>query len=180
MLIDTEISYNRFYFGLSEVLNTLYNNPEWWVTFEVTKAHRFNDPNPPSSGTTAFDLYGPNYENFRFNQRGFSLDDYDQLWLFGYNNSNSFPQALDTDELEIVYKWMNEKKGGVLAMGDHADLGASLCSEIPRVSSMRKWRVGVPNNFGPNRHDTLYKGRDDIDTLGINEAEQYTFDDEIR
>jgi len=178
ILVDTGISFNRYYFGLSEVLNTLYNNPEWWVNFDITKAHRFNDPNPPAGGTPAFDLYGPDFTNFRFDQPGFDLDDYDQLWIYGFNNSASFPQALSEDELEIVYRWMNERQGGVLAMGDHADLGASLCSEIPRVRNMRKWRVGVPQNFGPDRHDTLQKGHDDPLTAGVDESDRYSFDDE--
>ena len=53
MLVDTGISYNQFYFGLSEVLDTLRDNPEWWVNFEVTRAHRQTDPNPPAAGSAA-------------------------------------------------------------------------------------------------------------------------------
>jgi hypothetical protein len=179
ILVDTGISFNQYYFGLSEVLDTLYNNPEWWVQFDVTKAHRFTDPNKPAPGP-AFDLYGPDFEGFRFNQAGFSLNDYDQLWIFGFNSTSTFPQSLDANELEIVYKWMNEKKGGILAMGDHSNLGESLGAKIPRVRNMRKWTIadGVPSNTGPNRHDTLVKGHDIAGTGAIDEANQYTFDDE--
>jgi hypothetical protein len=185
ILVDDGISFNQFYFGLSEVLDTLNNNPEWWVNFDITKAHRSSDPNKPPAGP-AFDLYGPDFESFRFTQAGFNINDYDQLWLYGFNNGTTFPQSLNDNELEIVYRWMNEKKGGVLAMGDHADLGEALCSKIPRVRNMRKWKfdpVGLgaasaPSNSGANRHDTLVKGHDFAGTGGINEANQYTFDDE--
>lgn len=178
MLVDSGISFNQYYFGLSEVLDTLYANPEWWVDFEITKAHRFTDPNKPSPGP-AFDLYGPNFENFRFTQSGFNLNDYDQLWIFGFNSSPAFPQGLDNNELEIIYKWMNDKKGGVFATGDHATLGQSLGSKIPRVRNMRKWTTadGVPSNVGANRHDTLVKGHD-YSLTALDESNQYTFDDE--
>jgi hypothetical protein len=60
---------------------------------------------------------------------------------------------------------MNERKGGVLAMGDHHFLGATLAWKIPRVRSMRRWTNadGVPPIDGPitspggatrYRHDT--------------------------
>jgi hypothetical protein len=75
---------------------------------------------------------------------------------------------------------MNDKKGGILAMGDHAELGRALSGSIPRVRNMRKWSTadGVPSNVGPNRHDTLVKGHDFATTTGIDESNQYTFDDE--
>ncbi|MBC7873863.1 MAG: hypothetical protein H7Y01_07705 [Ferruginibacter sp.] len=185
ILVDDGISFNQFYFGLSEVLDTLNNNPEWWVNFEITKAHRSSDPNKPPPGP-AFDLYGPDHESFRFTQAGFNMNDYDQLWLYGFRSGVSFPASLNDNELEIVYRWMNEKQGGILAMGDHASLGEALCSRIPRVRNMRKWRFdasgtdpdSAPSNTGANRHDTLVKGHDYSGTGGINEANQYTFDDE--
>ncbi len=179
MLVDTGISYNQFYFGLSEVLDTLRENPEWWVNFEVTRAHRQNDPNPPANGTPAYDLYGPHFENFRFDQSGFDLDDYDQVWFFGFNRGNT--GALTDDELEILFRWM-DNGGGVFATGDHANLGEALCSNIPRVRSMRKWRTAgvdpAPFAFGPDRHDTLRKGHDFPGTAAVDESTSYTFDDE--
>ncbi|HNR18643.1 MAG TPA: hypothetical protein PKN75_07540 [Bacteroidia bacterium] len=180
MLVDSGISFNQFYFGLSEVIDTLNNNPEWWVNFELHKAHRFLDPNKPVLGTPAYDLYGPTYENFRFTQSGFNMNDYDQLWIFGFNSGTAFPASLNTDELEIVYKWMNEKKGGVLAMGDHSILGEALGGKIPRVRNMRKWSVadGVPIQFGEDRHDTLVIGHDNLATPAVDDSNVYTFDDE--
>lgn len=176
MLVDNGISFNQFYFGLSEVLDTLRNNPEWWVNFSVTRAHRQTDPNKPAPATAAFALYGPHFENFKFDQTGFNLDDYDQVWIFGFNSGSA--GALTPKELEILFRWM-DKGGGVFATGDHATLGEALCSQIPRVRNMRKWTTadGVPSQFGPTRHDSLVKGHDRPGTA-IDESNQYTFDDE--
>lgn len=178
MLVDTGVSYNQFYFGLSEVLDTLRDNPEWWVNFEVTRAHRQTDPNPPQAGTPAWDLYAPHHENFRFDQPGFDIDDYDQVWFFGFNRGAA--GALEEEELAILFRWMDQG-GGVFATGDHANLGEALCSRIPRVRNMRKWSLGGPDPApiatGPDRHDTLRKGHDYAATP-TDESEFYTFDDE--
>jgi hypothetical protein len=182
ILIDNGISFNQFYFGLSEVLDTLRNNPEWWVNFQVTRAHRQTDPNPPIPGSPAEALYAPHFENFHFDQPGFDINAYDQVWFFGFNSSTSQvgspPPALTDPELAILFQWM-DNGGGVFATGDHFTLGQSLCSRIPRVRNMRKWTVadGVPTNFGPDRHDTLLKGHDLAGTA-VDESTRYTFDDE--
>ncbi len=181
MLVDDGISFNQFYFGLSEVLDTLRNNPEWWVNFDITRAHRQTDPNPPVAGSPAEPLYAPHYENFKFTQSGFDINDYDQVWFYGFNLSQSTsganPPALTDPELEILFRWM-DAGGGVFATGDHAQLGASLCARIPRVRNMRKWLAGVPSPVGADRHDTLVKGHDYAATPGVDESAQYTFDDE--
>ncbi len=187
MLVDTGISYNQFYFGLSEVLDTLRNNPEWWVNFDITRAHRQIDPNPPPAGSPAEPLYAPHYQNFAFDQTGFDLDDYDQVWFYGFNSGTnttpdspgSAPRSLRNTELEILYRWM-DNGGGIFATGDHFNLGEALCSRIPRVRNMRKWSIadGVPSGSGINRHDTLVKGHDYAGTPAVDESAQYTFDDE--
>lgn len=187
ILVDTGISYNQYYFGLSEVLDTLRNNPEWWVNFDITRAHRQTDPNSPAPGSAAEPLYAPHYENFAFDQSGFDLDDYDQVWFFGFNSGTnttpdtpgSAPQSLRDAELEILYRWM-DNGGGIFATGDHYNLGEALCSRIPRVRNMRKWSIadGVPSGSGVDRHDTLVKGHDYSGTATTDESAQYTFDDE--
>lgn len=148
------ITYGQLYFSLSTVVDTLANNPEWWVKFNVTKAHRQTDP-----------LGAADVNGFRFTAG--SLDNYDQVWLFGARTDDA--ERLSDTELEVLSRWMDQG-GGVLAMGDHADLGAGLCSRIPRVRGMRKWTnaQGVPQPTGANRHDTLLKGHDGF----------YTFNDE--
>lgn len=195
MLVDDGISYNQFYFGLSEVLDTLRSNPEWWVNFQITRAHRHLDPNPPVDPAAAA-LYGPHFENFHFGQAGFDINAFDEVWFYGFNSGTGAPgtcaptngippNALTDHELGILYRWMNERDGGVFATGDHYNLGEALCSRIPRVASMRKWRVipgdaanSPPSSTGPDRHDSLIPGHDFAGTPALDEANQYTFDDE--
>ena len=194
MLVDLSISYSHSYFGLSTVLDTLRLNPEWWVKFDVTRAHRQTDIYKPPAADPAFALYGPHYENFDFiNTAGFNIDDYHEVWFYGFENGydttppalNLPPPALRNDELELLFKWM-DKGGGVLAMGDHQDLGEALCSKIPRARNMRKWKydymnptdpANPPRPNGPDRHDTNRIGYDDAAT-GADESAQYSFDDE--
>src|SRR5205085_7954271 len=78
-------------------------------------------------------------------------------------------------EAEAIAQFM-ENGGGFFATGDHANLGGELCSQIPRVRSMRRWyftgspsmvsppgpggEPGAPPPLGPNRHDTTRPGLD--------------------
>lgn len=170
MVVDASISFSHAYFGLSHVLDVLRTNPEFYVKFDVTRAHRNTDLMKPNQAQdpVAWERYGPHFEGFRFTQPGFNLDAFDQVWFFGFYGEGH-PTGLTNAELEILSRWM-DKGGGVFATGDHADLGAALCSRIPRVSTMRKWTTGqrVPQPTGVDRHDTLRKGADTT----------YTFDDE--
>jgi hypothetical protein len=165
------ISFNRWYFGLSATLDTLRDNPEYFVQFDVTRAHRQTDPFKPDPDTqpVEHERYGPHYEYFRFDQADFDINEYDQVWLFGARFDENDPERLTDAELAILARWM-DNGGGLFATGDHADLGASLCACVPRVRSMRKWTPaqGVPEPVGPDRHDSLKKGHDS----------SYTFDDE--
>ncbi len=172
------ISFSHSYFGLSAVLDTLRDNPEYFVKFDVTRAHRQTDPFKPDPETqpVEHEHYGPHYENFRFEQPDFDINEYDQVWLFGARSEKSIEppdqddsQRLTDAELAILARWM-DNGGGLFATGDHADLGASLSARVPRIRSMRKWThaQGVPLPTGPDRHDSLRKGHDDA----------YTFDDE--
>jgi hypothetical protein len=155
-VIDGGIDVSTNGFGLGKVIDILHDPSfAWWVDFEVHVAER--GPTPPA---------GPHpvaYLNFRFNQLGFDLSDYDQVWLFGFQPGNDAgPDAniangepLTDAELKILAEWM-DAGGGVLAAGDHDYLGASMCSRIPRVRTMRKWTnaQGVPPIDGPTRLDT--------------------------
>lgn len=165
IVADGSISFGTGGFALSKVLHILENNPEWWAKFELTCAHRASDfagnPVPTEAGGTRSIV-----ENFRFTTA--SLAPYHQVWLFGINleSTPSTPRAnatsyLETSELEALARWM-DGGGGLLAMGDHEDLGAGLCSEVPRVRSMRRWTnaQGVPPAGGESRHDTDVKGDD--------------------
>lgn len=170
------VSFSNSYFGLSVLMDTLRENPEWWAKFDVTRAHRQTDSFKPDPTTepVLHARYGPHYENFRFagtgKPSGFDINDYDQVWLFGARNNENDTDRLNDAELEVLARWMDERQGGLFATGDHADLGASLCSRVPRAGTMRRWTStdGVPSATGVNRHDTLIKGHDAF----------YTFNDE--
>lgn len=173
------VSFSDSYFGLATVLDTLRTNPEWWVKFNVTRAHRQTDSFKPDPATepVLHARYGPHFENFRFTQGGFNLNDYDQVWLFGARGNPNDGDRLTDAELEILARWMDERQGGLFATGDHADLGASLCARVPRARSMRRWTSSnvpgvipkpVTSPSGSGRHDTLLKGEDVF----------YTFNDE--
>lgn len=98
-----------------------------YARFEFVKAHRSN-----AAGVTS------GFDNFRFTAG--SLDDFDELWLFGFTPGNPY---LSAAEVNVVHAFM-DAGGGVLAMGDHEDLGLGLCGGIKRVRSMRKWWFDFP------------------------------------
>ena len=159
-------------FGLGYVLETL-RDPSfaWWVRFKVDVASRDKKFVSPAGDTVLTDSGGNKYfAYFRFDQRNFDLDYYDQVWFFGdnpgarsddrgvtdqiINDGNNAP--LSDAELRILAEWM-DRGGGVFAVGDHGLLGASMCSRIPRVRTMRKWKLaqGVPPKEGYHAHRTL-------------------------
>lgn len=153
------ITFGRLYFSLSALCDLLEHSPDWWIKYDLTKVHRQTDP-----------LGAADRNGFRFTEAGFDINQYDQIWFFGARSNINDSARLSDAELAIVARWMDERQGGVFAVGDHYDLGASLCGRIPRVSTMRKWSVAQnpPSNVGLNRHDTLIKGHDGF----------YTFNDE--
>lgn len=168
-------------FGLSKVIAQLRATQFGLAGFSVTLASRDG-----TAATRANP--GPEefkYTGFRFDQQEAdgtpTLHRFHQVWCFGFwpgngnfaghpNNPNSLDPAADaaiTDpanlptsaaELAVLTRWMNERGGGVFATGDHHLLGSPMCANIPRVSTMRRWRVGdgapVPTVGLPTRHDT--------------------------
>lgn len=89
-----------------------------------------------------------------------SLAGFHEVWLFGVSTVNPYLQG---DELTALTKFMNNNDGGVLAMGDHEDLGLGLCGNVPRVKSMRKWwyqtvppgELQAPDGTNLTRNDTV-------------------------
>jgi hypothetical protein len=145
-------------FGLGRVIDAMRSDPWWWTRFDITTAHR-------STGAAYGNPAVPHHNNFRFVGTGFpagmNLQQFDQIWLFGVLRTGIAP-VLSAAERDALLTFMNGG-GGIFATGDHDDLGASLCSEIPRVRYMRKWTPGgvagtPPPVSGPTRHDTLREG----------------------
>ena len=139
-------------FGVGYIINILRNYSPDHVNFEVSLATREADSTDSS--------YGEVMKNFRFDQQEemetLTINQYDEIWLFGFNgdNCNQF-LCLSEDEQDALANWM-DNGGGILAMGDHADLGAAMCKDIKRVRYMRRWTrdQGVPPAGGKDRHDT--------------------------
>ena len=168
-------STNDTFFGLSEVIRTLSGTDAGsLIGCQLTKAHRDTDPgdfNILSAADQA--LLKPDYQNFKFDQAGLNLEEFDELWLFGVGGPSE-TTALTDSELAAISKFM-QNGGGVFATGDHEDLGLPLNGRIPRVRTMRKWYFGAdqippefttapplaPAGLGPNRNDTTRKGHDD-------------------
>jgi hypothetical protein len=164
------VSWGDWDFGLGYVLKSLRAQFAWWVSIEITTAHR-GDVEPVEIATWPVSItVGPNLVGFRFTQDGFDIDDYDQVWFFGDEpgldgNDPKLPDStildpkyrpLDDDELLIIAEWM-DRGGGVFAAGDHSILGASMCHRIPRVRRMRRWTHAqqVPPIDGDERNETL-------------------------
>lgn len=139
-------------FDLSEFL-TAFNQLQatTWSNYQITLGHRsiiIPSTNP---------LVVNQISNFNF-QTSVTLNDFDQVWLFGINSGAGLPAA----ELAVVESYM-DGGGGLFATGDHGTLGSSLSSNITRVKDMRYWAdtpPGSPNDVnevsmtGKRRNDT--------------------------
>ena len=149
-------------FGLGYVLDTLFTTFPWWTQFRVDVAKRDGHLRDEDLGS-----YVVRYWDFKFTNSNFNLDSYDQVWFFGdHPNDGDVGEPTDADipsfhplenaELRLLAEWM-DRGGGVFATGDHGVLGASMCSRIPRVRTMRRWTQaqGVPTIDGNTRHQTL-------------------------
>lgn len=118
-------------FHLGQITRILGDDPWSHVSFEITKAHRQSSPDPEA------------IDGFRFDAH--DLDQYSQIWMFGYEREDGQDPVSDS-ELRAISAFM-DAGGGVLAMGDHEDLGNAMCARVPRVRSMRRWYYPNP---GPN------------------------------
>ena len=122
LVADAFLCFSDEEFGLSELVSIMQASP-LHVRFAITSAHRGDPGAMRLNGATA---------NFVFTDA--ALQGVDELWLFAADSSGSLPEA----EVLAITKFM-QAGGGVFATGGHGNLGATLCGEIPRVRSMRKW-----------------------------------------
>jgi hypothetical protein len=157
-------------FGLGYVLETLRGSDQFVrLNVEVVRRDGGVLVLPGLSGPEGDGYYNSDRRkpitNFVFTAE--YLARWDQVWLFGDfpsnlsdNHTESRFSPLSDSELKCLAEWM-DRGGGVFAAGDHWNLGASMCSRIPRVRSMRRWTLGqgVPPMDGDARHQTLQPNR---------------------
>lgn len=166
MVVDGAVDLEG-YFSIGMVIDLLRNETIGFVNLDVTLATRDGAAATDDSATDSNKL--PYYRGFRFDRMDGdapAINRFDQIWCFGFHPGNdgntsddpitNHPTAVTDSELKMLTTWMNEKKGGVFATGDHHYLGASMCSRIPRVGTMRRWTnaQGVPTFLGYTRYDT--------------------------
>lgn len=141
-------------FGIGRVVRLIDQYSRGCSTFTVDTARRepYSGPPDPAQDQGHISI------DFRFDQVDGDgnrvIDDYDQIWLFGIRGEGSGP-VTSGPELRALTEWMNAG-GGLFATGDHATLGASMCSGIPRIREMRRWTAAqqVPPAGTFNRLDT--------------------------
>lgn len=135
------------FLGLKQVIATLTADPYPWVNFKITTAHRFSDP---SADRENVDLAA-----------ALALDDFDELWIYSIQSDPVLTDA----ELKAAKNFMDDRNGGVLITGDHADLGAAF-GNLPRAGKMRL--LPAPQAAPPEWNTTLRVGADAV----------YEFDDQ--
>ena len=134
--------------------------------FVLTLAHRSQDPAPQSPCQHNF---------FTFTEQ--SLTGIDVVWLIGGGGPNidgsynrpggndpctaidSYP--LQESEVAALTTFMSNG-GGVMAVGDHAAMGASMGNMLPRIREMRNWTSPPsPPPSGAGRISTVQASPDD-------------------
>ncbi len=154
-------------FGMGMVIDLIRNSSVGCMNFVVDIAVR--DATAPTVVVNPAPT-AAKYTGFRFdmtNAGALVIDQYQQIWIFAINPNS--PGGPDTDidlagnlpvsnaELAKLAHWMDARKGGIFATGDHDFLGASICHKIPRIGTMRRWTRadGVPPISHIDRIDTL-------------------------
>jgi hypothetical protein len=161
-------------FHLGEFIKVLQETVWMGFSIEITKAHRAKP-----SGTVTVDQLkqdrGADVVGFRFdrafqvNEVSRQLSDYDTILFFPIDPDPDESEDELQKEAEAIAQFM-ENGGGFFATGDHENLGAPICKNIPRVRSMRRWYTEpspngepiAPSGLGADRHDTTRAGIDRI------------------
>lgn len=143
-------------FGLNEFVATLRSATIHGMAPIVVTA-RFSP-----GGTTSHDEATQHITNFHFADatHGLNAGRYDVCFLFGIDRTGVSPLTAEANALAAVTTFMQNGKG-LFATGDHEDLGAAMCSAIPRVRSMRLWTNGTPDIRDETRLSTNLPGPSD-------------------
>lgn len=81
------------------------------------------------------------------------LQEFHQLWIFGYLGSEAGDPAIIEADAERLFCFMRDG-GSIFATGDHGSLGASMGSRIKRVRQLRKWDACNAQVSGDSRIHT--------------------------
>jgi len=118
MVADGSLDFGSGPYALGELVSLLQV-----AGHNITTAHRYGLGDNCIEG--AFD--------FAHCSKSLTLDQYDQLWLFGFSAT-----PLHEAERRAVAHFMDEG-GGVFATGGHGLLGSGMGANLPRIRAMRKW-----------------------------------------
>ena len=164
LVVTDNLNYQQMNsFGLTEFVDTLRANTIHGMIPIVTTA-QFN---PDPMATLSHDAATLHISNYKFKDatHGLLKSRYDVVFMLSINGA--FGPAL-TDEagaLDAATAFM-QAGGGVFATGDHEDLGAGMCKDIPRVRNMRYWTntapQQVPSAGGIDRLTTNLPGSNDV------------------
>lgn len=137
--------------ALQDAFNTAHPEHPAYARFQITKAVHQQGANPAYQADAGF-------ESITFSD--VLLSGFDEVWLFGVLTGAPY---LNAGEVNALEKFM-DNGGGVLAMGDHEDLGLGLCGGIKRVRSMRKWWYSgtIPSGMLQAPHSTNYTRNDTV------------------
>jgi hypothetical protein len=136
--------------GLQHVKILLESHLYFYADFQITTAHRKRDPSASKPLVKLTDLN--------------ILDDFDEIWLFGSDERPDLPP----EEKALLDRFMEDKKGGLLVIGDHRDRGKAIAGSIKRAGKMRQYPA--PDMEPKEANTTLEEGPDPGDRF--NEADQ--------
>lgn len=162
-------------FGLTEFVATLRAKAIHGMTPIVLTA-RFN---PDPMAALSYDGATRHISNYKFTDatHGIHKSRYDVVFILSFNGASGVGLANESGALAAITAFM-QAGGGLFATGDHEDLGAGMCKDIPRVRNMRYWTNSstqkVPSAAGIDRLSTNLPGRGDV--MGSND--KYEFEDQ--
>ena len=163
-------------FGLTEFVDTLCANTIHGMTSIVMTA-QFN---PDPMAALSYDATTRHISNYKFTNAAYGVlkSRYDVVFILSINGEFVGPKLTDeSGALDAITAFM-QAGGGVFATGDHEDLGAGMCKDIPRVRNMRYWTNTapqvVPSAGGTDRLTTNLPGRGDI----AGSDDEYEFSDQ--
>lgn len=149
-------------FGLTEFVKTLRSSAIHGMTPIVVTA-QFSP-----FGTLSYDMATQHIANYKFTDptHGLLKSRYDVVFILSINGEFGPKLTDEVGALNAVVQFM-QAGGGLFATGDHADLGAAMGMDIPRVRAMRYWRQSqTPSASGSDRLTTNLAGSDDIYQFG--------------